>query len=141
MAFQCVVVTPEQQALDESVTQAILPAHDGEIGILTDHAPLLVKLGLGSLRLDLPGGGRRVLYIEGGVAQMKDDRLTILTQQAIPPDQISRESSRAGIGRSRGLAGHRRQGCRKSASAASPAPKRWKLSRPSKLLPSGEQGG
>ena len=47
MAFQCVIVTPEQQALDESVTQAILPAHDGLIGILTDRAPLLVKLGLG----------------------------------------------------------------------------------------------
>ncbi len=37
MAFQCVVVTPEQQVLDESCTQVILPAYDGEIGILTDQ--------------------------------------------------------------------------------------------------------
>jgi F-type H+-transporting ATPase subunit epsilon len=95
MAFQCTVVTPEQQALDESVTHAILPVHDGEIGILSGHAPLLVKLGLGSLRLDVPGGGRRLLYIEGGVAQMKDNRLTILTQQAIAADQINRESAHA----------------------------------------------
>ena len=29
MAFRCVIVTPEQQELDESVAQAILPAHDG----------------------------------------------------------------------------------------------------------------
>ena len=95
MAFQCVVVTPEEQALDETVTQAILPAHDGEVGILTGRAPLLVKLGLGRLRVDIAGGGRRILYIEGGVAQMKDNKLTILTNEAIRPDEISRESARA----------------------------------------------
>ena len=95
MAFQCVVVTPEEQTLDESVTQVILPAHDGEIGILTHRAPLLVKLGLGPLRLDLANGQQRTLYVEGGVAQMKDNRLTILTQQAIVPEKISRESARA----------------------------------------------
>ena len=49
MAFQCVIVTPEAQVFDESVTQAIVPAHDGQIGILTDRAPLLVKLGVGAL--------------------------------------------------------------------------------------------
>ncbi len=95
MAFQCTIVTPEEQAVDETVTQAIVPAHDGQIGILTDRAPLLVKLGLGALRLDLAGGQRRTLYIEGGVAQMKDNRLTILTQQAIRPESISRDAVRA----------------------------------------------
>lgn len=39
MAFKCVVVTPEQQLLDESLTQAIIPAYDGLLGILTDRAP------------------------------------------------------------------------------------------------------
>ena len=82
MAFQCTLVTPEQQVLDEKVTQVILPAHDGKIGILTDRAPLLVKLGAGALRLDLAVGQKRFLNIEGGIAQMKDNRLTILTNQA-----------------------------------------------------------
>src|SRR5438477_6115855 len=74
MAFQCTLVTPEQQVLDEKVTQVILPAHDGKIGILTDRAPLLVKLGAGALRLDLAVGQKRFLNIEGGIAQMKDNR-------------------------------------------------------------------
>ena len=39
MAFKCIIVTPEQQALDESATQAIVPAWDGQVGILTDRAP------------------------------------------------------------------------------------------------------
>ena len=95
MAFQCVIVTPEQQAFDESVTQAIVPAHDGQIGILTDRAPLLVKLGIGALQLDLAGGQRRTLFIEGGIAQMKDNRLTIVTNEAIEPSEIDVETARA----------------------------------------------
>jgi F-type H+-transporting ATPase subunit epsilon len=95
MAFQCVVVTPEQQALDETVQQVILPAHDGLIGILSGHAPLLAKLGIGPLRIDLPNGQRRYYFVEGGVAQMKEDRLTILTNQALPADEIDAETARA----------------------------------------------
>ncbi len=86
MAFKCVVVTPEQQMFDETITQAIVPAHDGQIGILTDRAPLLVKLGKGELRLDLSGGQSRRFQIKGGIAQMKDNRLTILTDEAVAPD-------------------------------------------------------
>jgi len=82
MAFNCVVVTPEQQVIDESVTQAIVPVVDGLLGILTDHAPLLAKLGAGPLRLDLASGQSRQYAIEGGIAQMKDNRLTILTNSA-----------------------------------------------------------
>lgn len=95
MAFQCVIVTPEQQVLDESVTQAVLPAHDGQVGILTGRAPLLVKLGVGPLRLDLAGGGRQTLFVDGGVAQMKDNRLTVLTNEALAPDQLNAETARA----------------------------------------------
>jgi F-type H+-transporting ATPase subunit epsilon len=95
MAFQCVVVTPEQQVLDESITQAIVPARDGKLGILTDRAPILVKLGMGAMQIDLAGGSKRLFYVEGGVAQMKDNKLTILTEQAMPADQINAETARA----------------------------------------------
>lgn len=83
MAFSCVVVTPEQQLLDESLNQAIIPADDGLLGILTHRAPLLAKLGKGPLRLDLASGQRRQYQIDGGIAQMKDNKLTILTRSAV----------------------------------------------------------
>ena len=95
MAFQCTIVTPEHQVLDESVRQAIVPAHDGLIGILTDRAPLLAQLGLGKLEVDLAAGGRRVFLIDGGVAQMKDNRLTILTDAAWTPDELDATTARA----------------------------------------------
>ena len=95
MAFQCVIVTPEQQLLDESVRQAIIPAHDGLIGILTDRAPLLAKLGVGRLEVDLAGGGRRVFLVDGGIAQMKDNRLTVVTNAAWSPEELDAAAARA----------------------------------------------
>jgi F-type H+-transporting ATPase subunit epsilon len=95
MSFQCTLVTPEQQLIDEPVTQAIIPAYDGQLGVLTDRAPLLAKIGIGPLRLDMPGGAKRYFLIEGGVAQMKDNKLIILTQVATPAEQLDAESARA----------------------------------------------
>jgi len=96
MAFQCVIVTPEQQVLDERVEQVILPAFDGLIGILTDRAPMLAKLGMGPLRIDAAAGGQtRTFFIDGGIAQMKDNRLTVLTNEATPIGDLDAEAARA----------------------------------------------
>ncbi|HEV8606798.1 MAG TPA: F0F1 ATP synthase subunit epsilon [Tepidisphaeraceae bacterium] len=95
MSFQCTVVTPEQQAFNASITQAIIPAHDGLIGILTGRAPLLIRLGTGPLRLDLAAGKSQYFFVDGGVAQMKDNRLTIVTGEAIASDQINYEAAKA----------------------------------------------
>ncbi len=95
MSFKCVVVTPEQQVLDASLTQAIIPAYDGLMGIETNRAPLLVKLGIGPLRLDLAGKGSQYYLIEGGIAQMKDNLLTILTQKATPASELDATSAKA----------------------------------------------
>src|SRR5665213_3792491 len=95
MAFQCTIVTPEQQALDESVQQVIIPAHDGLIGILTGRAPLLVRLAMGPLRVDLAGGQQRHFLVDGGVAQMKDHKLTVLTTLAKPASELDAATARA----------------------------------------------
>jgi len=95
MAFKCVLVTPEQQLLDEQAQQVILPVHDGQMGILTDRAPVLAKLGLGQLRVDVVGGKSLTYLVDGGVAQMKGDKLTILTGWATSPDKVDADSTRA----------------------------------------------
>ncbi|HZN65337.1 MAG TPA: hypothetical protein VFB66_08540, partial [Tepidisphaeraceae bacterium] len=40
-------------------------------------------------------GQRQYFYVEGGVAQMKDNRLTVLTNEATPADEIDAEAARA----------------------------------------------
>ena len=54
-ALQCIVVTPERTWLDELVESVVLPAYDGEIGILPGHTPLIARLGYGELRTKTGG--------------------------------------------------------------------------------------
>jgi len=54
-----------------------------------------VKLGAGELKLDLQGAQSRSFFIDGGIAQMKDNVLTILTQEARLPGELSVETARA----------------------------------------------
>lgn len=82
MAFQCDIVTPDREVFAQSVTGVILPAHDGQVGILTNRAPLLVRLGDGTLTAHLAAGADRTYHVRGGVAQMKDNKLTVLTEHA-----------------------------------------------------------
>ena len=82
MAFRCDIVTPDREVFNGTVSGVVLPAHDGQIGILTNRAPLLVRLGTGSLTATVANGGDQVFNVSGGVAQMKDNKLTVLTEKA-----------------------------------------------------------
>ena len=56
--FRCVLMTPEGKVFDCRPGQIILPAHDGLIGILRNHAPMLCELGSGILEVrDIAGAG------------------------------------------------------------------------------------
>lgn len=85
--FHVTVVTPEAQVLDRQADLAVLPAHDGEIGIMVNRAPLLCKLGVGVLRVEGPDG-RDLLAIDGGFAECVDNQVTVLTEQAWRPEGL-----------------------------------------------------
>jgi len=94
--FRCTVITPNEQVLDKDVTAAVLPAWDGQIGLLKHRAPLLVKLGFGTLRLEGDGGSER-LFVGGGFAQMKGDQLTLLTDEAVPTSKINAQEAQSAL--------------------------------------------
>jgi F-type H+-transporting ATPase subunit epsilon len=85
--FHCSVITPERAVLETEATFVAFPAHDGEVGILKDRAPLLYRMGIGELRVESPEGNH-VLFVAGGFAQMVENRLTLLTEQAQRIDEI-----------------------------------------------------
>ena len=85
--FQCSVVTPERTVVECEARFVALPAHDGEMGVLRDRAPIVVKLDVGALRIET-AEGTEVLFIEGGFAEMVHNRLTVLTEQAVRPEDL-----------------------------------------------------
>ncbi len=89
--FHLNVVTPEGQVLDVDAISVVFPAHDGEYGILPNHAPLLSLVGIGELRVTEKDGSTDRLYVDGGFAQFADNRLTLLTEQAKPVEHLDPE--------------------------------------------------
>jgi len=81
-SFTCSVITPEKQVYDGEVDSVVIPAHDGEIGILYNRSPLVCKLGAGSMRLG-KAGVPEIWFIDGGFAQVIENRVIVLTQKAI----------------------------------------------------------
>lgn len=86
--FRCTLVTPEEQVLDDDVIYVTFPAWDGQVGIAPGRSPLLARVGIGSMRLDFPGGASRWYMLEGGFAQMLGDRLTILSDKSTPAETL-----------------------------------------------------
>ena len=80
------VISPEQTLFEGDVASVVAPAYDGEVGILTGHAPMLTLLGRGTLRLEgtEEGGGSatRRFAVEGGFLQVVDDQVRVVTEKA-----------------------------------------------------------
>ncbi len=83
------VVTRERKIIDAEVDEVILPASDGEIGVLPGHTPLLATLRIGQLRYRT---GTRVerLVISWGFAEVLPDRVIVLAERGFLPTEIDR---------------------------------------------------
>ena len=75
------VVSPERTLFEGEAESLIAPAFDGQVGILTDHAPMLTLLGNGELRLTSAGGDRK-FTVSGGFLEVADNRVRVVTERA-----------------------------------------------------------
>ncbi|HEX6626362.1 MAG TPA: ATP synthase F1 subunit epsilon [Gemmatimonadaceae bacterium] len=74
------VISPEAVLFEGETDSVVAPAYDGEVGILTNHAPLMALLGNGQLRLGT-GGGRR-FNVSGGFMQVLNNQVRVVTEKA-----------------------------------------------------------
>ena len=75
------LISPEATVFEGRASQVIVPAWDGQLGVMPGHSPLIVLLGGGELRIDAEGGQRR-FDVSGGFMQVVDNRVTILSESA-----------------------------------------------------------
>jgi F-type H+-transporting ATPase subunit epsilon len=85
--LRCLVVTPEKTWLDQPADSVVIPLFDGELGILPGRSPLIGRLGAGELQTRTRETVNRY-FIDGGFAQVKDDVVTVLTNRAVPTEQL-----------------------------------------------------
>jgi F-type H+-transporting ATPase subunit epsilon len=90
--LDCIVVTPEQTALEQKADSVVLPLYDGEIGILPGHSPMIGRLGYGEMRVESQGQVSRY-YVDGGFVQVAGNVVSVLTNRAIPASRVDEKAA------------------------------------------------
>src|SRR4029434_6729472 len=81
------IVTPEGTVFSEDVIMATLPCIEGQLGIYPLHVPLITQIIPGELIAHKPGQDFH-LAVGEGLVDVAADRISILTDMAIPEDHI-----------------------------------------------------
>ena len=88
------VVTPQETKVDEEADMVIMRSVTGDMGILPGHQPVSTVLDYGVLRI-LNGDSEHRLAVFGGIAEVQDSAVTILTSMAEHPEDIDRARAEA----------------------------------------------
>ena len=94
MAIELVVVTPEGEALSESVEQVVLPGEAGEFGVLESHERFLTPLSLGPMEI-IRSGGSEFAAITSGFAEVDGQRCVVLVDSCALASEIDRDAVEA----------------------------------------------
>ena len=89
--FKVEIVNPEKSFLSkEDVTEVVVPAFDGEMGILKGHIPIISFLKPGIIKV-LKNTEEDSYYVEDGILEFKDNNLSILTSSIIKVSDLSKD--------------------------------------------------
>ena len=77
--FKVEIVNPDQAFFSsEKVTEVVLPAFEGDIGILKDHISIISFLKPGIIKISINNEEEK-FYVDDGIIEFKDNQLSVLT--------------------------------------------------------------
>jgi F-type H+-transporting ATPase subunit epsilon len=84
------LVTPDRVLLDATAAAVELPSMSGYLEALYGAAPLLAELGAGQVKLHGGTAGEQVFFVAWGFVEVLPERVTILAETALHPEEIDR---------------------------------------------------
>ena len=92
--FTVEIISPDKSIIKEDTTEVIIPAYEGEMGILKDHIPLITFLRPGKIKIkDI----NEEFFVEEGIVEFANNNLLILSSTAKNISEIDKESIEAHI--------------------------------------------
>src|ERR1700691_4375466 len=89
------LVTPDRVLLDATATGFELPSMSGYLEALYGAAPLLAELGAGEVRLHGGSAGEQIFFVAWGFVEVLPERVTILAETALHPEEINPAEAQA----------------------------------------------
>lgn len=93
------LVTPDRVLLDATADAVELPSSSGYLEALYGAAPLLAELGAGEVRLHGGTSGEQKFFVAWGFVEVLPERVTILAETAMHPEEIDRGHAEAELQR------------------------------------------
>jgi F-type H+-transporting ATPase subunit epsilon len=87
--FRFDLVSPEKLAFSGEVDQVDIPGTEGDFGVLAGHAPVIAGVRPGIVTV-MAGGRQEKIIVLGGIAEMNEKGLTLLTEVATSLDELDR---------------------------------------------------
>jgi ATP synthase, F1 epsilon subunit (delta in mitochondria) len=89
--FNLEIVSPEKSFLKkDNVTEVVVPAFEGEMGILKDHISIISFLKPGIIKIT-SGNEKENFYVDDGIVEFKDNSLSILTSNIFDINNSDKE--------------------------------------------------
>ncbi|MBL7214350.1 MAG: F0F1 ATP synthase subunit epsilon [Phycisphaerae bacterium] len=90
--FRIVLLTPKAKLLDCRCGSVVLPAHDGQTGILRNHCPMLSELGFGIMQVhEIADRPDAFFIINGGFVRVSENHVTVLAYDVTTFEGMSEE--------------------------------------------------
>ncbi|WP_307225495.1 F0F1 ATP synthase subunit epsilon [Pararhizobium capsulatum] len=90
--FNFELVSPERLLLSERVTEVVIPATEGEMTVMANHAPTMTTLKPGVVTVKTAGGKTERYVVFGGFADILPTGCTLLAESAVPADELDRSA-------------------------------------------------
>ena len=93
--FKLEIVNPEKSFLsNDKVSEVVIPAFEGEMGILKDHISIISFLKPGLVKVFESGSNQETYYVEDGIIEFKNNCLSILTSKIFDIKKIDKNALR-----------------------------------------------
>ncbi len=89
--FNFELVSPERLLLSEKVTEVVIPATEGEMTVMANHAPVMTTIRPGIVKVRSSSGAKRDYVVFGGFADILPTGCTLLAESAIPVEELDRD--------------------------------------------------
>src|SRR5262249_59471985 len=90
MPVKLEIVSPEKLLLSRPVDMVVIPASEGDMGVLEGHSPAIVMLRGGVIALYENDQVTDQMYVAGGFAEVTPERCTVLANEVLIPAELSR---------------------------------------------------